>query len=197
MASTSLTGGDGPNLAANTTVGLTLLRSDLTSVTRNVAFSAGATPGTSVSLGAVAATLTTGVTSSNTAILYTAVTTGTTGNTISLAYVGPGTPNASLSVAVVGQAITVNLATDTGGTPTSTAADVIAAVNGSGPASALVTAAASGFSFGVVAVQTTTLLTGGAAAESYYGLTSATLVTGGTPGDVFTVSQTVERAITL
>lgn len=56
---------------------------------------------------------------------------GDVGNDISLTIVDPATPSQSLSVGVVSTAITVNLATNAGGDETSTAAEVMAALNAS------------------------------------------------------------------
>lgn len=87
-----------------------------------------------------AAALTTALTGTNNDLTYTAKTVGASGNAITLTYVvaGVSTP---LSVSVSGNAITVNVATDATSVATSTAAQVRDAVNASGPASALVTAA--------------------------------------------------------
>lgn len=57
--------------------------------------------------------------------------------------------NQALAVSVAGSDITVALATNAGGAPTSTAADVAAAILASGPASLLVTATASGSGLGL------------------------------------------------
>ena len=62
------------------------------------------------------------------------------GNEITVALTGPGTADAPLSVAVDGTSIAVSLATDSGGTVTSTAAQVVAALNASPEASALIVA---------------------------------------------------------
>jgi len=62
------------------------------------------------------------------------------GNLITAELKDPGAPDAPLSVTVAGNDITVNLATNADGALTSTAAQVVAAINASGPASALVTA---------------------------------------------------------
>ena len=51
------------------------------------------------------------------------------GNDISVELANPGAANAALSVTVAGKAIRVNLATDAGGAVTSTAAQVVAALN--------------------------------------------------------------------
>lgn len=197
FAKTPLYGGDGPNLTRNTTLALTLTRSDLVSVVRNVSFTAGATPGTIATPSAISATLTTGTVAGNNAIIYTAVTAGTSGNGITVSYINPGTPSAALSVAVVSNAITVSLGTDTGSNACSSADDVVAAVNGYGPAAALVTAAVSGKGNNLVVVQTATALSGGTAVERYFGITAVAIVAGGETGDTYTVSQIVERAIHL
>ena len=63
---------------------------------------------------AVASTLTTSLTGANNDMVFTAKRKGAYGNGITVAYVNPGTPSAALSVAVVGKAITVNLATGAG-----------------------------------------------------------------------------------
>ncbi len=62
------------------------------------------------------------------------------GNEITVALTGPGTADAPLSVAVDGTSIAVSLATDSAGTVTSTAAQVVAALNASPEASALIVA---------------------------------------------------------
>ena len=62
------------------------------------------------------------------------------GNDITVALTSPGTANAPLSVSVTGSAIAVSLATNAAGAVTSTAAQVVAAINASPEASALVVA---------------------------------------------------------
>lgn len=62
------------------------------------------------------------------------------GNDIKVALVDPGAANAPLSVSVTGADITVSLATGASGAVTSTAAQVVAAINASPAASALVVA---------------------------------------------------------
>lgn len=73
----------------------------------------------------------------NTNLLYTADLAGTAGNNIRVRYVVAGN-NTALSVVVASNDITVNLATNASGIPTSTAAQIKAAVIASGPANALV-----------------------------------------------------------
>jgi hypothetical protein len=110
----------------------------------------------------VAAYVTLDPSGSNNNITYTAVTAGAAGNSITVTYVVSGN-NTPLSVSVVGSDITVNIATDGGGSPTSTAAQVIAAIAASTPASALVTAAnaASNNGTGTMAAVGTTNLANG------------------------------------
>ena len=84
------------------------------------------------------------------------------GNGITVALTNPGAANAPLSVSVAGSAITVSLATGNNGAVTSTAAQVVAAINGSTAASALVTAYTyrGNAGTGVVAPATATLTDG-------------------------------------
>lgn len=99
---------------------------------------------------------------------------GTGGNSITYAQVVPAGANAPLSVSVVGSAITVNVATGaTAGTATSTADQVIAAINANPAAAALVTASrgASSDGSGVVAASASAALTGGAAGTTPAGIT--------------------------
>ncbi len=99
----------------------------------------------------------------NAGLTYTAKTAGTAGNSITVAYVVSGN-NTPLTVGVVGDAITVNVATGAGGAATSTATLIKAAIEGSGPATALVDVALVGDGTGVVSAVTATNLTGGLAA---------------------------------
>src|SRR4051794_10635579 len=62
------------------------------------------------------------------------------GNDVTAALVKPAAASSPLSVSVAGKAITVDLATDAAGTVTSTAAQVVDAINASPAAAALVTA---------------------------------------------------------
>ncbi|MFC1839995.1 hypothetical protein ACFL1N_10470 [Thermodesulfobacteriota bacterium] len=97
----------------------------------------------------------------NSGVTYTAVEPGFEGNNIYINYVvsGLSTP---LSVSVSGNDITVNVATDAGGLPISTALDVAAKINGDGGASALVTAAYEDDGLGIVG-STSFYLEGGSA----------------------------------
>lgn len=78
------------------------------------------------------ATVTIDPTGVDNSIIWTAVADGTPGNFITIEYVDPGTTNASLSLVRDGANITVNLATDGGGSITTTAADIVNAVVASG-----------------------------------------------------------------
>lgn len=108
----------------------------------------------------VAASLVVLGSTSNGAVLYRAAATGVAGNSIRVAHIEAGTSTA-LSVVVSGQDITVNLATDSGGVGTSTAAQVAAAVLASAPASALVVATATGTGADLAAAGAMTSLVGG------------------------------------
>jgi hypothetical protein len=90
----------------------------------------------------------------------TAKAAGTNGNLISYTAVKDGN-NSSLVVAVSGNAITVHLATDGSNVITSTAATVVAAINASEAAAALVEARLTEASSGVTALVSETFLTGG------------------------------------
>jgi len=117
---------------------------------------------------AVAATLSTNLTGTNNDLTFTAVTAGTGGNSVTVSYVDPSANNASLSVSVLGTAITVNLATDGGGLITSTATLVRAALIASTPAAALITPTlkTGNDGTGVVTALAATALSGGAAAPT-------------------------------
>lgn len=76
----------------------------------------------------------------NSNLVFTADAAGTAGNSIRIRYVVAGT-GTSLSVVVASTDITVNLATNGSGVPTSTAAQILAAINASGAAAALINTA--------------------------------------------------------
>lgn len=80
----------------------------------------------------------------NNDLVFTATTAGTDGDDIDIIYVDPGVALASLSVVVDDEEITVNLATGAGGAITSTAAEVMAAVNEQLDSQKLVTVTNSG-----------------------------------------------------
>lgn len=75
-----------------------------------------------------------------TAVVYTTKAWGHEGgNQVTTQHVDPGVPSSPLGVSVSGNAITVSLATNASGAVTSTGAQVVAAINASPAASALVT----------------------------------------------------------
>ena len=86
---------------------------------------------------------------------------GAAGNKISVALVDPGANSSALAIAVAGQAITISLATDNAGALTSTATQLITALNAHADAGALVTGAVTGTGGDVVAVEPATALAGG------------------------------------
>lgn len=86
----------------------------------------------------VCAFLRTALTGSNNDLDFVAKAGGSGGLAITVAYVNPAANNAALSVAVSSNAITVNLATGSGGAITSTAAQIKAAIDAYPAAAALV-----------------------------------------------------------
>lgn len=98
-------------------------------------------------------------------LLFASSVYGTGGNATTIQLVDPGAPNVPLSVAVVGAAVTVTLATDGASVLTSTWADVAAAINGNAAAAALMSAVVLQNGDTVAAVIALTNLAGGAAAD--------------------------------
>jgi hypothetical protein len=117
---------------------------------------------------AEAADLDTGLVADNNGVTFTANEAGVNGNGITVALVDPAANNVPLSVDSDGTDIIVTLATNAEGDITSTAAQVIAAVNEHDGASQLVTATNKGSSngTGVVDPVEPTNLAGGTAAQS-------------------------------
>jgi hypothetical protein len=114
------------------------------------------------SVNRVAASLTTALTGTNNDLVFTSKFQGAQGNTTRVRYVVAGN-NTPLSISVTAQDITVNVATDAGGLATSTASQVLVAVNADASAKKLVTAslAAGNDGTGVVTALAYTNLTGG------------------------------------
>lgn len=129
-----------------------------------------------VTAGDVAASLITGVVGSNNAILWTAKVAGPGGDSITVTLVDPGGTTALLSVDVAnnGTDITVNLAR-TASALSSTAQNVIDAVQGNGAANALVSVANDSTSSGagIVAAVSKTALSGGAGDVITYAIAEA------------------------
>ena len=115
--------------------------------------------------GATAARLTLGTLSAATLMTVTADAAGPAGNAITLALVDPGVANGALTVSLTGSAVSVALATDATKAITTTAAQLVAAINAHAGAGALVTAALSGghAGGGVVRPLAARALAGGAA----------------------------------
>lgn len=119
-----------------------------------------------ITVAAVKAYRVTGSVAANNAIRWTAKSAGAAGNSTTVRLVDPAGNSQSLGVSVTGAAITVNLATNGGGTITSTATAVRAAIAGDTDANALVDVANEGASSGagvVAAVAVGNLTYGGAA----------------------------------
>ena len=94
-------------------------------------------------------------------IEYDAVVAGSAGNNITIRYIDPGV-NGALSISVTGTAITATLAR-AGGVLTTTANDLVSAIQGNAPASALVNISiASGDGTNVLTALPTTHLAAGA-----------------------------------
>ncbi len=116
----------------------------------------------------VAASLTTELTGENNDITFTANEAGTGGNAIKVELLDPSGNSQALSVSVSGDTIVVSLATSGEGAITSTAAEVIAAINAHLVAKELVTAenAAENTGVGVVTALAATALSGGTAGSA-------------------------------
>jgi hypothetical protein len=102
-------------------------------------------------------------------LTFTAREYGVGGNSITVTYLNPGANDAALSVSVAGKSIVVSLATGEAGAITSTAAEVLAAIEASNAANELVTVeimagdtGGSDDGSGVVTAMASTALEGGA-----------------------------------
>jgi len=104
-----------------------------------------------------------GVVANDNALTFTSKKAGALGNATTIALVDPAANNAAIDVSVVGDAITVSLATGVAGAITTTAAQLEAAIEGDADANALVAVAATGASdgSGVVTALAATALAGG------------------------------------
>lgn len=123
-----------------------------------------------------AASLTTSLTGTNNDLVFTAKDTSLDGNNISVQYIDPAANSQSLYVRTDGQVIKVYLATNGGGTITTTAAQVKTAIEGHGLANALVTVAnaAANDGTGVVTALAATSLSGALVAGRDITVNSAT-----------------------
>jgi hypothetical protein len=108
------------------------------------------------------ASLTVDPTGSSNAVLFTAVGFGPLGNAITVRYLDPAGNNQALSLSLSTKAITISLATGSGGAITSTAQQIIDAVNAHATISKLVVATKVDLlATGVVTAMSATNLTGG------------------------------------
>lgn len=112
---------------------------------------------------AVAAGLSTAMVGKDNDITFTAVAPGVTGNALKVQLLDPSGNDKALAVDIIGDTVVVSLATDAGGAITSTAADVIAAVNAHLVVKTLIKAAvaAGNDGSGVVTALVATALAGG------------------------------------
>lgn len=93
-------------------------------------------------------------------ILFTSRVAGAAGNVTTVQFVVAGT-NTPLTVTATGQTIVINVATDGGGLPTSTVAQIVLAVQLYGPANTWVACQATGTTTAVAVALPATNLTGG------------------------------------
>ncbi|MGA2597189.1 MAG: hypothetical protein ABSH09_09390, partial [Bryobacteraceae bacterium] len=159
------------NVAAQTTIG------GLTAASTTFSNTAAAT----ASFGGVNATLTSGAV--NAALTFTAAAAGTPGNSITVALVNGGNSQ-SLSSTVVGNVITVNLATSNVGAVTSTASQVASYLEDQSSFTALASVTAGGTGASAVVAAAATALAGGTTASGL----SITAKTPGTAGDAINVT---------
>lgn len=145
----------------------------------------------------VKASLETGVIADNNALTFTAVKSGRLGNAISVALVDPEADDAALQVSVAGDEITVSLATGGDGAITTTAAQLIGAIEANAAADALIAVANTGASDGSGEVDAlpATALAGGV--DEPFPLNRPTLVTDirdaiGKAGDDGTLKPTLQ-----
>jgi hypothetical protein len=198
MSVAALTGGLGPNLAADTNLTIVAKDSDLESVTiTDVMFLIGDGPNTSQVLAKRAVFTTPLVSSVNDQLKFYARTGGSGGNDINVRYINPLANNATLSVTEDDGVITVNLATNGSGVVTTTAANVRSAIEANVGANNLVFIRNVGNGSGVVAAMPPSPLVGGEDPRRYLTITSVTLASGGTAGDSFKINTIVERNISL
>lgn len=113
-----------------------------------------------------AASLTTSLTGTNNDLVYTAAVGGPGGNSIRVQYIDPAAPSISLSVAVQGWDILVTLATSGASAITSTASQVMTAVQRAASSLVTVANATSNDGTGVVTALSITNLTGGSLATT-------------------------------
>lgn len=120
----------------------------------------GTAPGSQQEVKAAAST---GVVANNNALTFTSKLAGELGNSSSIRFVQPNANSAALSVSVSGRNVTVNLATNSSGAITTTAAQIKTAIEANAAANALFTITNTGASTGagVVVAQRRLQLSGG------------------------------------
>ncbi len=131
--------------------------------TANALVSASGTGTTAIGNNLASTALTGGIDATGGAVKFTDARAEGSAGTLSVSFVNPGGNNAALGVVVSGNAITVNLATNGTGAITSTAADIVTAIQASTSASALVNVKSD--TAGVVGAVASTNLTQGTDAE--------------------------------
>jgi hypothetical protein len=188
---------DDLNLTRTTTLRLTLIDQNLLSQSLNTTYEADTAPGTTFALPNRSASLTLGSAELFNTLTLTANTPGPIGNDTTLEIIQPNTPNTPLAITTNGPAIQITLATDPNGQSTSTAGEIRDSINLHPDASTLVTATTVGPSYGYIPPLPVTQLTGGDDTGRYYGVTAVELLDGGEAGDQYTISNTIERPISL
>lgn len=152
-----------------------------------------------------AATLTTSLTGDDNDLTFTArqggynnnnLTRGANGNNVKIEYVDPGTNDAELSVTVANNTeITVSLATDGAGAITSTAEEVMMAIQAHAVANTLVTVAnaPSNDGSGVVTTMSKTALSGGVSGSNWVTTTEGVMTTFLRTNDVLLILNGVDN----
>lgn len=135
-------------------------------------------------------------------IIYTSRQGGTDGNSVTITVVDPVGNNAALSIGVASNDITVNLATDGSSAPTSTGAQVLAALQASAAAMALVEVQGTGTMSTVQAAAAQTALAGGTngtapVAGDEYGITIIDLTPAAQPFPSYQYSYVAKTGDTL
>lgn len=138
----------------------------------------------------VKATVTTAMAGTNNDLVFTAKTGGAAGNDITVLIESTGNGDEPLAVVVVGNAITVVPATDSGAEVTSTAADVKAAIEGDAAAAALIDVAFAGGNDGTgVVVSSATPFALADGAEAFSGVEVQDIVASTNTEDSRTAGQ--------
>jgi len=147
----------------------------------------------------VKSSLSTNLTGADNDLVWTSKLVGVDGDQITIEYLDPGENDAALSIDVDGYAITVNLATDSGGSITTTADDIKTELAGTTAADALVSAAdkAANDGSGVVTELAATPLAGGqdASKRGASNLTANSLLFDYTNGSLYVNTGTQDAPV--